>query len=133
MPCAVFIFFITIKPQILNAFVFVLFVKVASCTLFIFLKQIIRLVWFCRLRIAHTNPWRFRIINFNSLFSSSLQLSFLFSSKFQNSGDFRLRLITVLVKALETSKGFQHLRVRIAARRAGIVKRAKLGLKCILK
>jgi hypothetical protein len=62
----------------------------------------------------------------------SLQLSFLFFSKFQNSGDFDLRLITVLAKALHRKKVFRHP-CRIPASRAGIVKRAKLGLKCILK
>jgi hypothetical protein len=49
-----------------------------------------------------------------TLFSSSLQLSFCFSSSFKNSGDFGLRLITVLESiGIETSKGFRHLRVRI--------------------
>jgi hypothetical protein len=64
-------------------------------------------------------------------FSSSLQLSFLFSSKFQNSGDFEIKNCSSQSIGIETSKVFGGTPCS-AARRAGL-KRAKLGLKCILK
>jgi hypothetical protein len=71
------------------------------------------------------NPWRFsKNIDFNSSFSSSLELSF--PPQVSKQWRFWIEINNCSSQiGIETSKGFQHLRVRIPASRAGIVKRAK--------